>query len=65
MRTLRNTRHTLRKTLRKKRVTRKQSGGRVDMVKLRRVIAKRARAAEFAKTSAKMAQKLKDRIESF
>ena len=60
MRTLRNTRRTP-----KKRITRKQSGGRrFDMRKLHRVIAKRARVAEFAKTSAKMAQKLKDRIDS-
>ena len=49
-----------------KRVARKQSGGarRIDMAKLGQVIKKRKHAAQLAKTSAKMAQKLKDRIDS-
>jgi len=59
-------RHTLRKsrTHRKKRRTRKQSGGRVDMKKLGLVLNNRSRAAKFAKISAKKAEALKKQLES-
>jgi len=63
-------RQTLRKTLRKrrshhkKRHTRKQSGGRVDMAKLKLVINHRERATTLANVSSKKAHELKELIES-
>lgn len=60
----------IRKTLRKrrsnhkKRHTRKQSGGRVDMAKLKLVLNHRDRATTLANVSSKKAHELKELIES-
>jgi hypothetical protein len=47
-----------------KRVARKQSGGKIDMVKLQEVIKQRLRASNLAAISAKKAEEFKKQAES-
>lgn len=62
--TLRKTTLRKRRAHHKKRHTRKQSGGRVDMAKLKLVLNHRERATELANVSSKKAHELKELIES-